>query len=156
MIYLDWDVSFRYWSSHTRDAKAGKRSKGWMKNRLRLFEKRWWVWDKIRVLYRRSGSGRVHVSLEHIPPNPSMVERDLLLRALLLDDPARVYLDIVRWCQGEPTNRLFDVKYSDGKIRKAGPWVKWFVIRPGKATSPSPIPRRRTMGTPNTPATGEP
>lgn len=151
VLYLDWDVSFRYWSSHTQDRATGKRSKGWMKNRLRLSENMLWF-DEARLLYRRSGSGRVHVSLE--TPFDVGDEARMLLRTLLQDDSARVYLDIVRWCRGEDTNRLFDVKYSKGKIRRAGPWVKWLVVRPRMANPPAKR-RRRTTGTAKPlPATG--
>lgn len=128
-LYLDWDISYHYWSSHTRDKPKGKRSIGWMKNRLRLFRRRLAVGlFPLGVWYRRSGSGRIHIALE-FPEDALSNNTGIVFRTFLLDDPARVYLDIVRWCQGAETNRLFDTKYSKGRIRKAGPWVKWFTLR---------------------------
>ena len=90
--------------------------------------------QSVRADYRKSAGGRVHVRLQLTGPEISVPDQ-LVLRTFLDDDRARVYLDIVRWCRYEDTNRLFDSKYSGhtGKIGHAGPWIPWIEREWGQA-----------------------
>lgn len=125
-IFLDWDVGYKDWL-RKRDRPSGVRTRGWMENRLGLLRHTILSKEKrIFADYRRSGSGRVHIRLWIIQDLDHLQE--LTIRTFLKDDPARVYMDIGRWCKGESTNRLFDTKWSKGKIRKAGPWKEWFIL----------------------------
>lgn len=126
-LYLDWDgisyKEFRKIANHP----TGKRSRGWMKNRLGhlswtgIIERNSgavWAW------YRRSSGGRVHVRIEG---NAILSKsQQIVLRVYLDDDHARIDMDITRWSKGEEINRLFDTKYKNGKTRHSGPWQYWF------------------------------
>lgn len=130
-LYLDWDaISFKEFRKIANNP-TGKRSRGWMKNRIGHLR---WILLRpqapIRCWYRRSAGGRVHVRIE-IETFTRVEYSDLLTRVYLDDDHARVDMDITRWSKGETINRLFDTKYKDGKIGHAGPWIRWFTLRPG-------------------------
>lgn len=126
-IYLDWDaVSFKEFCK-IANAETGKRSKGWMKNRLGHLRNGVCLGGKfapVEFWYRCSAGGRVHVKIRSKtePYGPEA----LLVRVYLDDDHARVDMDITRYSKGETINRLFDTKYKNGKIGHAGPWIPWF------------------------------
>jgi len=144
-LFLDWDgISFKEFRKIANNPR-GKRSRGWMKNRLgHLWAARLLHWAaKISVSYRKSAGGRVHVQLvfDNIPcrsdsvgklfysGGPTTNAEKFVLRVYLDDDHARVDMDITRWSKGETINRLFDTKYKNGKIGHAGPWIPWFTLK---------------------------
>jgi len=125
-LFLDWDgISFKEFRKIANNPR-GKRSRGWMKNRLGHVRRAIWSGPVSRGWYRRWAGGRVHIRLE-APEIP--VPCALLLRVYLDDDHARVDMDITRWSKGETINRLFDTKYKNGKIGHAGPWIPWFTLK---------------------------
>lgn len=119
-LYLDWDVGYKDWLKRRSTGRV--RSEPAMRKVLESFgEVR-----HIVVSYRRSSSGRVHVSLHYC--GELVFDYSLLLRFLLWDDPARIRHDWFRHLKGESTNRLFDAKWKAGKLGRAGPWVPWFKL----------------------------
>jgi len=48
----------------------------------------------------------------------------LIIRSLLNDDPYRIRADLKRYSVGGEVNRLWDFKVEDGKVKKAGQWIK--------------------------------
>ena len=146
-IYLDWDgISFKEFRK-IRNNPRGKRSRGWMKNRIGHLW-RTGVLDPsypIQLRYRRSAGGRTHIWVYSVAKVPTL--ESLLLRVYLDDDHARVDMDVTRWSKGESVNRIFDTKYKDGKTGHAGPWVPWFTTRrpaPVGSRGRGPDDRRRT------------
>ena len=89
-----------------------------------------WKWvvhiykdNNLRLYYRRSSSGNVHLMLES-NYRPSVLEQ-FEVRALLHDDPWRIGIDLRRLTiQGESEiNRIFNMKVRNGVAFKVGPWV---------------------------------
>jgi hypothetical protein len=128
--FLDWDaISYKEFRK-IANTKTGKRSRGWMKNRLRHLRNGVCLGGKfepVSLWYRRSAGGRVHVKI--VSKTEPYVPESLLVRVYLDDDHARVDMDITRYSKDQDINRLFDTKYQNGKIGHAGPWVKWFSVR---------------------------
>ena len=132
-IFLDWDVDHHGWYYHARrmkvdgDRYVGLRSRPWLSGRV----ERWRKVVRIRpfgleLLSRRSSSGHIHVwvVLKRCERELSLAET-MFLRYILLDDPNRLWRDVVRDSEGDRTNRLFDTKSVNGEIRKAGEWEPW-------------------------------
>lgn len=85
--------------------------------------------DKMRGVkaawVRRSSSNHVHIKIDF--------DRDLSLfqsfchRAFMDDDPHRLACDLDRFYRTEKlenTGRCFDQKYTKGKVKTAGVWMK--------------------------------
>lgn len=129
-IFADWDIGFKDWSRRTRARITGKRSMGWMKNRIRLWMQAVPGDLALEVYYRASGSKRVHIAVTFAGRTSGDMGA-LVFRTFIHDDAARVYLDIVRYCKRSDMNRLFDTKYNrhTGTIGHAGEWKLWFKVR---------------------------
>ena len=76
------------------------------------------------IYIRKSSSGNIHVSI-HLKHPVSFWDR-VVIRAWLHDDPSRIVNDIKRFTKGEPIERLFSTKGTDGVFRHAGEWKKIF------------------------------
>lgn len=118
-FYLDWDIGFRDWNRRVRNASFGLRSRGWMRNKLRILTR-----SKVRADYRRSGGRHIHILLTW--RNPISFEESICWRAVLRDDPARIRADAERFKKDVPTDRCFDTKHRNGKTGHASEWKRWF------------------------------
>lgn len=79
-----------------------------------------------RKYIRRSSNNHVHVKV--ILSYEITLLEALAMRAFLDDDPQRIACDLCRYYEVKDvdnTGRCFDEKYSKGKIRYAGVWVKF-------------------------------
>jgi hypothetical protein len=126
-VFLDWDVRWSWWEKRTRVGSA-TRSESFLRTHLAMIAKGLdWPPDwSCEVFYRRSPGRRVHVKLVL---SFALGFRDqFLLRMYCSDDRARCAIDVGRYIENQPTNRLFDVKMSGGKLRRAGDWVPWFNV----------------------------
>jgi hypothetical protein len=125
-IFLDWDVRWSSWHRETRKHPTSLRGRASFEHRLDYAMHRLGtpMLSPVRVYYRKSAGRHVHVRVDL--PFYLGFRDQLLLRLYLSDDRARIAIDVSRYFKAEPINRLFDTKCVGGRIRKAGPWVRWF------------------------------
>jgi hypothetical protein len=77
-----------------------------------------------KIQARKSSSGKIHAKI--IFEDPVSIDVTFLVRAFLGDDPFRLAADMVRWVKygkGAEVNRIFDTKFIDNEVRRAGPWI---------------------------------
>ncbi|WHA35270.1 hypothetical protein SPV3_ORF40 [Sulfolobus polyhedral virus 3] len=74
------------------------------------------------VYYRCSANNHVHVKV--VLKEKVDFLSQLIIRSLLNDDPYRIRADLKRYSVGGEVNRLWDFKIEDGKVKKAGQWIK--------------------------------
>ncbi len=109
-ITLDWDISFY----------THKNSMNY------VYLKQWATQHKDdieKILVRKSSNGNIHFKI--ILKKDIDIFEHFQIRAFLRDDPFRLSLDLVRYYLKEPTNRLWDAKFTlfDKEIKKAGDWI---------------------------------
>lgn len=113
-IFVDIDQKFEAWTP---------RLWGLFLNRCVEAEKKADViFHKVQV--RKSSSGKIHAKV--IFKNPATIDVTFLVRAFLGDDPFRLAADMVRWVKfgnKAEINRIFDTKFVDNEVRRAGPWM---------------------------------
>lgn len=120
-IFIDRDVPYRGFIRDLKTIEA--RTRKWMGSFV--------VPGTYTFEYRRSSGGHVHWCVHA----PELTEyQSFMLRAHLGDDWHRTFLDLKRRAIGnDQINRAWDVRYTAGKVRKSGPWVKWFRVVVGSS-----------------------
>lgn len=77
-----------------------------------------------KVQMRKSASGKIHAKIQFL--KPVTIDVTFLIRAFLGDDPFRLAVDMVRWVRygkKAEVNRIFDTKFVENEVRRAGPWI---------------------------------
>jgi hypothetical protein len=112
ILYIDHDINYKSWFTSQKYEAV----KTWLPKIKAIY-------GDCEVWIRESSTGKVHLKL--------LWERDIgmldqmQIRALLADDVYRLVLDLKRsWKHPEEANRIFDEKYVDGMLHKAGEWKK--------------------------------
>ena len=107
-ITLDWDINY----DDVKQSVSYSVLEKWVQEHGNV--KRVWM--------RRSAFGNTHVKIELKKP---VTEYELMkVRAYLRDDVYRLKMDLMRAYRKMRVNRLWDSKVEDGKLKKAGEWVK--------------------------------
>ena len=107
-ITLDWDINY----DDVKQSVSYSVLEKWVQEHGNV--KRVWM--------RRSAFGNTHVKIELKKP---VTEYELMkTRAYLRDDVYRLKMDLMRAYRKMRVNRLWDSKVEDGKLKKAGEWVK--------------------------------
>lgn len=106
VITLDWDIPFYDLFTHNRATMY----------RLLLLT----AMSYGKVFVRKSPNGRTHVKII-LRRELDFFER-LEIRAIMMDDPARISNDLRRFARGDEVERLFDIKV-DGFVARAGEWI---------------------------------
>jgi hypothetical protein len=111
-LYLDWDVNYKTYLTTTKWEAFQK----WFPEIVSNY-------GDCQAYVRQSANGKVHIRLDfskNIPLFDSMI-----IRALLADDVFRLIMDLKRCFRNpEETNRIFEQKWSNGSMKKAGEWTK--------------------------------
>jgi hypothetical protein len=119
VIYVDIDQKFEAWSPRI-----------WG-----LFGKRCGEAEKLtgvhigKVQVRKSSSGKIHAKIPFA--TPVTIDVTFLIRAFLGDDPFRLAADMVRWVKyggKAEINRIFDTKFIENEVRRAGPWIDLMLL----------------------------
>ena len=115
-LYLDHDVNYKsYFSSQKYEA-----FKMW-------FPKITNVYGPAKIQIRESPNEKVHLKLD-FDVDIELFDT-MIIRALLADDAYRLIMDLKRcFTVPDETNRIFDEKWSDGQMKKAGEWKDLPVI----------------------------
>jgi hypothetical protein len=111
-IFIDHDVNYKSWTS-SQKYEAIKR---WLPEIAKFHP-----YEEIYI--RESASGKVHLKIDFI--GDLQLLDTFIIRSLLADDVYRLVMDLKR-CFDKPgeTNRIFDEKWTDGQVKKAGEWKK--------------------------------
>lgn len=111
-ITVDIDEDFDEWYNGT----------GFQTIRKRIYDG---LYNVKNAYIRRSSSNHVHIKIKF---NDGMdLFKKMQMRAFLDDDPHRLACDLDRYYRTgkiENTGRCFDEKYTKGKLKKAGAWIK--------------------------------
>jgi hypothetical protein len=110
IIFIDWDVSYKSYQS-TQKWEALMR---WLPEIAKLHP-----YEQIYI--RESPNHKVHLRIDFV--GELELFDTFIIRALLADDVYRLIMDLKRAFK-EPmeTNRIFDEKWTDNQVRKAGEW----------------------------------
>ena len=84
-----------------------------------------WLGARFKLFIRTSPNKRVHLKI--VPDTPVPVWVSFQIRAILHDDPFRLRQDLARLRYTgdvQKTGRIFDEKFIDGKVKRAGKWVE--------------------------------
>lgn len=105
-ITIDWDIPFNERVKYES-----------YKNLIQFLKQ-----NKIKYFYERHSSrNNTHIKF-------NMKVKDLLdvfcIRALLRDDKNRILIDLMRHYNNMDINRLWDSKFKNGVLYKAGEWCK--------------------------------
>jgi hypothetical protein len=110
-VYVDWDIKYIGHETSTK-MKAFKR---WLPE---VIDKYGWC----DISSRPSSGEKTHYKL--VFDKPLTVFQSMIVRALLADDISRLVIDLKRCFEDEgESNRIFDQKWIDGEMKKAGEWV---------------------------------
>lgn len=113
-IYVDVDVKYKLYMEQGHPAAMIRGLLSWLPMHFKLY-------------IRKSPNKRVHLKL--VPERPVSLFGSMQIRALLNDDPFRIRQDLARYhLTGDvtKTGRIFDEKFCDGVIKKAGKWIELF------------------------------
>jgi len=113
-IYVDVDVKYKNYMSDGLPSAIIRGLLQWLPMRFKLY-------------IRKSPNKRVHLKL--VPEYSIPLFTTFQIRALLHDDPFRIRQDLARFhLTGDvtKTGRIFDEKFCDGVIKKAGKWIELF------------------------------
>jgi hypothetical protein len=110
-IYIDWDIDYKQKKAYYK----------YLAEAINFIQKKYGL-ILIKLMARKSASGNTHIAIV-LDKKPDFLT-EIMIRTLARDDVYRVAMDIMRYAKSsrKETNRIFDVKFSKNKIKKAGKW----------------------------------
>ena len=119
VIFVDIDQKFEAWSPRVWSIFGKRCGEAGVLAGVRI--------GKVQV--RKSSSGKIHAKIPF--DTPVTIDVTFLIRAFLGDDPFRLAADMLRWMKHgkrAEINRIFDTKFVENEVRRAGPWIDLILL----------------------------